>query len=377
MADGGKKGGKRGRLGRAAKSLRKARSGKPRSREWAGALDNEDLDAAHTREERMRRSREDMPSEIVRDLAEGSEAGTFDIGDPEVKAARVVGVRRRSCRALLEGEEIELRIPTDIAMFQRMVLAVGDWVAVGEGDSGYVVAGVAARASKLSRPDPHIHGMERVVAANIDAVVIVASVVQPEFSPGAVDRYLIAAQAGAAEPMLCVNKTDAAEPPAELVDLYRDMAMPVFLTSCADGRGVDAVSEAIRGKTCVFVGHSGVGKSSLLNQLDPTLNARVGVVREADGRGRHTTTFCCLYRLACGAEVIDTPGVREIGLWRMSPEDLPFYFPEFHDLPPCRFRDCAHTHEPGCAVKDAVETGAVARPRYESYVRILGSLKGA
>ena len=375
LAKRGDKGGSRKRYKKAARALRSAQADRTRETRWAEAIDDEDLDAAHTREERMSRSQEDLPSELVRDLADGADSGTVDPSTPGIKLARVIGARRRTCRALLDGREIECRIPTDLAMFQRMALAVGDLVAVELGSGGYVVSGVAPRKSKLSRPDPRIPGMERVVAANVDTVVIVASVAEPPFRAGVVDRYLIAIQAGGATALLCVNKIDLAEPPAEELAPYRSMDLAIIETSCVDGRGVDELTAAISRGMCVFVGHSGVGKTSLLNSIEPGIGALTRPVRERDGRGRHTTSLSCLHALSCGAQVIDTPGIREFGLWRMTREDLTFYFAEFRDQPPCRFRDCGHTHEPGCSIKAAVESGEIASARYEGYLRILAGLE--
>jgi ribosome biogenesis GTPase len=376
LAAKGEGGGTRKDLKGFARAIRKAREKPVRQKRWAEAMQDEDADAGAPRDQKMRRPRENRASTIIRQVAEGGVAGGPDARGEPMGWGMVVGVRRRSCRVRLPDREVECLIPTEMAVFQQTALAVGDQVEVAQGDAKPIVVAVASRRSKLSRPDPTIPGVERVVVANVETVVIVASVVAPCFNPGLVDRYLVAVQAGGATSVLCVNKLDLAAEPAE-VAIYRDAGVRVIGASCVDRRGLDELVAAIRGRLCAFVGHSGVGKTSLLNALAPGLHLLTMPVRERDGRGRHATTFSALYELGEGIRVIDTPGVREIGLWRMAPEDVRFYFPEFNAFSPCHFRDCSHTHEPGCAVKAAVEGGRLPQARYDSYLRILDSLRDA
>jgi ribosome biogenesis GTPase len=156
---------------------------------------------------------------------------------------------------------------------------------------------------------------------------------------------------------------------------YRTLGLPVVLCSAATGEGLDGLLDVTAGKLCVLVGHSGVGKSSLLNALDPDLALATGAVSEASGKGRHTTSSSALYELPNGARIIDTPGIREFGLWQQSREELRGYFHEFDaHAPGCRFADCRHTEEPDCAVKLAVEAGAIPAERYQAYRRVLDSL---
>lgn len=359
----------------AAKALKSARRSQVRKRGWEEDFEAEDPDAPETREVRMRRAGEDLGSELGKRLSAIAEEDWLDPSRDDLTFGQVAGIRGRWCRVLYQDDEIECVIPMDIAIFQRLALAVGDMVTVSFEGGEPTISGVARRRSKLSRPDPHIPGMERVLVANIDLVVIVASADRPPFNPRSVDRYLVAAQAGGAAPVLVVNKLDLVDGWPEDASLYREIDMGVIGASAMTGEGVAELAEAIRGKLCAFVGHSGVGKSSLLNAIEPGLDIKTLDVREADGRGRHATTFSSLYKLSCGARVVDTPGIREMGLWGMTAADLPFYFPEFRELPPCRFRDCSHTHEPRCSVKAAVESGDLSEFRYDSYLRILESLK--
>jgi ribosome biogenesis GTPase len=233
---------------------------------------------------------------------------------------------------------------------------------------------VLPRRTVLSRSDPGNPHLERVIAANIDVVVNVVSLKNPPLRPGLIDRYLIATAKSGAEPLLCVNKIDLLEDSSEIEPLrpYQDMGLAVLTCSAATGRGMTELLEALAGKMCVFTGHSGVGKSSLLNALDPSLNLVAGEISSANQKGRHTTTSSALYHLPGGGMVIDTPGIREFGLWNVSATDIRGYFREF-DEHRCAFADCSHIHEPDCAVKRAVESGAIAPVRYESYLRILAA----
>jgi ribosome biogenesis GTPase / thiamine phosphate phosphatase len=234
---------------------------------------------------------------------------------------------------------------------------------------------ILPRRTVLSRADPHNPRLERVIAANVDLVVHVVSLKDPPLRPGLIDRFLIAAEKSGAAPLICLNKVDLLESADELELLrpYENAGVPVIHCSAATGAGIDQLAGALAGRCSVFAGHSGVGKSSLLNALDPGARARMGAVSAATGKGRHTTTASVLFQLPNGARVIDTPGIREFGLWSIGPADVRRYYHDF-DGYLCAFPDCSHIHEPACAVKAAVESGEVARARYETYVRIVESV---
>jgi ribosome biogenesis GTPase / thiamine phosphate phosphatase len=290
----------------------------------------------------------------------------------------VIGVSRARCEIVLGGDGRRVRaLPTpEMIREQQTVLAVGDEVLAEEFEGAWRVLRVLPRRTRLSRPDPG-SPIERVVVANVDLVVVVVSVVAPPLHPRLIDRYLIAIGRGGAKAALCVNKLDllAEDADEELAKLrpYEELGVPIVRCSAAAGDGLAELHELLRGKTCAFVGHSGVGKSSLLNALRPSLELDTGDVSAAYGRGQHTTTASHLWDLGEGTRVIDTPGVRSFGLWSLTRKELPWYFPEFEGRE-CRFRDCTHTVEPGCGVRAAVEAGEIMKERYETYLRILETL---
>lgn len=211
---------------------------------------------------------------------------------------------------------------------------------------------------------------EHVLAANVDLAVIVASVASPSFHPRLVDRYLVMCQYGNVTPVLCLSKIDLAPPPD--VSVYEQIGLAVVRLSTKSNLGFEALLSLLSGKCCVLTGHSGVGKSSIINHL---LGHEVLAVREVSdrtGRGRHTSISSSLHVIENSTWLIDTPGIRSLGLWDIEPDSLRFYFPEFAPFADqCHYRDCSHSHEPECAVREAVHHGAVPAERYESYLRLL------
>lgn len=260
-------------------------------------------------------------------------------------------------------------------------VVVGDEVELEPRGDGLRLAALRPRRTELVRPDPRGADRQRVLAANVDVGVIVVSVRQPPLRPGLIDRFAVALRRGGITPLLCVNKVDlldAAERAAAAPVLapYRDLGLDVLWVSAASGEGLAALRWALGSRVCVFVGHSGIGKSALLNALDPTLGQRTGAVRAADGKGRHTTTAATMFDLVGAGRVIDTPGLRELGLWADDAALVREVFAEFAPhAGSCRFADCTHVGEPDCAVRAAVLEGQLSRPRYDSYLRLLGSLQ--
>lgn len=269
--------------------------------------------------------------------------------------------------------------------------AVGDRVLLGQvnddGDSGegvgsqkYCVARVLPRKSVLKRPGPRdSFYKQQTLAANIDQVVIVASVTQPEFNYGFMDRFLLAANLNDLPFVLVLTKMDLllggeSSLSADIRD-FMSIADKVIPVSVKTGEGLDRLRAELVGKSSVFSGQSGVGKSTLINELVPEAALETGEVRERDGKGRHTTTSSSLFDFPGGGFVIDTPGIRSIGLMDMDGETLAKIFPGFFegDLFTCKYSNCLHLKEPGCAVHAALDEGRVSRARYASYLRILNS----
>lgn len=274
-------------------------------------------------------------------------------------------------------------IPSELAKKQRSALAVGDHVLAEQADGAlWRVKEVLQRRTVLSRPDPLQPRAERLVAANVDIVVHVTSVKSPPLRIRLIDRYLIAIMRGGAAAAIAANKIDllSDQERAEALRIlqpYRDMGVPVVPCSTRTGEGLDELRAVIGGRTSAFVGHSGVGKSSILNALDTRLEIATGDLHAKRGTGRHTTSASTLHDLGGETYVIDTPGIREFGLWNIRPEELRDYFPDFAEAAEyCRFNDCTHRHEPACEVKDRVERGEINPARFDAYVRLFEDLSG-
>lgn len=262
-------------------------------------------------------------------------------------------------------------------------VAVGDWVTIrlSEDDTGLITE-IHERRNKLSRRAAgHRAGREHVIAANIDRAWGVQAVRQPSVNPGFIDRFLVMAEVYEIPAGLVFNKIDLMRPEdrdtiADLRALYESLGYPVYCTSATEGTGLEAFRVALTDHINVITGPSGVGKSTLLNAIEPGLALETGSVSEKTRKGTHTTTYAALHPLSEGGYVVDTPGIREFGILDLEPDELAFFFVEFLPyLNTCRFDDCTHDHEPGCAIKTAVEEGTIDERRYRSYRNILESLR--
>jgi ribosome biogenesis GTPase len=312
---------------------------------------------------------------------------------------RVLGddgaVREASLRGRLkksvEGRRADgtLRRDTVASESRRGKLAVGDRVTLA-GDArdtgAWAIDAIEPRKSKLARRSPGGGYGERVLVANVDQVVVVFAAARPEPHPRMLDRFLVVAEANGLSSRIVVNKAelvgdgDAVRGEAEVrarFDEFVRAGYPLHVTSVARAHGLEELRAALDGRTSALTGPSGVGKSSLMNALYPGLDLRVGAISESVNKGRHTTVGALLHPLPApdgtpsGGFVVDTPGLREIGFWGIEAGEIAGCFPELRPLlEECRFADCAHVAEPGCAVREAVDAGTVSRGRYESYVKL-------
>lgn len=245
-------------------------------------------------------------------------------------------------------------------------------------NEGGIVVASTPRITSLSRPD--MHGRLKPVAANIDHIVIVIAV-EPEAHANLIDRYLVASETVGIPPVILLNKSDLINETNkadldELMSTYEALGYPIIRTSISNQAGMEALYEFMQNKTSVFVGQSGVGKSSLISTLLPGVDITVGELSQKRKKGVHTTTAARLFHMPKGGDLIDSPGIREFGLWHISEDELLSGFIEFRPhIGYCRFRDCAHEKEPGCAILEALEKGEISQRRFNSYIRIKQSIR--
>lgn len=275
-----------------------------------------------------------------------------------------------------------VRRDTVAASAASVKLAVGDRVRLerDERERAWAIAEILPRTSRLARRAPGGGKGERVIAANVDQVIVMFAAAKPEPHPRMLDRFLVIAEANDLVAQIIINKIELVgigEAQQRFAD-YERAGYQVHFTSVKQQIGLDAVDQALAGRISVMTGPSGVGKSSLLNALQPGLGLRVSEISESVNKGRHTTVGAFLHPLPppAGGAVVDTPGLREIGLWEFPIAELGACFPEFR-LPreQCRFTDCAHVTEPACAVRRAVEAGEISRARYDSYLKLRSEIE--
>ncbi len=287
--------------------------------------------------------------ECRRDASSGAAGGC-----EEVFRARLRGKLRlggsRATNPVVVGDRVEC------------VYSEGDvWIEKVLPRKNYVIR----RASNLSR-ESHI------IAANVDQALVVATLAAPVTSQEFIDRFLVTCEAYSIPVTIVLNKTDLEVPTERFVEVYERAGYEVMQMSALTGQGVSELREFLTGKTTLISGNSGVGKSTLIKAIAPDLDVRIGEISSATGKGKHTTTFSQMYELGCGTYVIDTPGIKGFGLIDIEPAELARYFPDFVRVAPdCEYYNCTHTHEPNCAVIQAVEAGIIGEERYESYLKML------
>lgn len=296
------------------------------------------------------------PTETAVVISRFGQHADIETTDQEVLRCNI----RRTVTSLVCGDEV---------IFRR--------AKVSDGDLAGVIEAVHERRTQLTRPD--FYDGVKVVAANIDQILMVSAVV-PEFTPQIIDRYLVACEDMGIEPILLLNKIDLLDQESleyidEVLDIYRELGYRVLLVSTKSGEGIDELKHMLEDKNNIFVGQSGVGKSTLVNTVLPNADILTKEVSENSGLGQHTTTVSRLHHLPSGGNLIDSPGIREFGLWHLDVERVTWCFKEFREfIGGCRFRDCKHLNDPGCLLREAVDEGKISELRFESYHRILESM---
>ncbi len=258
-------------------------------------------------------------------------------------------------------------------------VAVGDHVKFeweGGKETGVITA-IEPRTNYIIRRSINLSKSSHIIASNIDRLYIIASIMLPRTSTGFIDRLLVTAEAYHIPAALIFNKIDIYTAEAmkrcnELIELYSSLGYPSYAVSAVAGDGIEALREVLANKVNLFSGHSGVGKSALINALDPLLAIKTGIISAYHNKGMHTTTFAEMHPLSFGGFLIDTPGIKEFGLVHFESQEISERFPEFRELlPECRYNNCTHVHEPGCAVKKALDEGKIYPERYKNYLGLL------
>jgi len=263
-------------------------------------------------------------------------------------------------------------------------VAVGDWVHAereNEGDNTVTINEILDRNNYINRQSPRHKHQHHIVAANLDQSILVATLKEPKTSQGFIDRFLVASEMYHVPAIIVFNKSDLYKAKEldkyeQWKEMYEAIGYKVLLVSAEKNEGMDEIMKVLKDKTTLVSGHSGVGKSSLLNVIFPNMNRKTQDVSGWSGKGQHTTTFAEMFDLPFGGKIIDTPGMREFGLVDISKAELSHYFPEMRDrLNSCQFNNCLHINEPGCAIKEAVINEEIHEDRYVSYAGILDSIE--
>lgn len=261
-------------------------------------------------------------------------------------------------------------------------LAVGDVVEVEETNDGNVITGIAPRHNYIIRKSTNLSKESHIIASNVDLALLIATVNHPVTSTVFIDRFLATAEAYNISAALVFNKVDLYDEEDRamlggLMTIYRKVGYSCYAVSAQTGEGIQEIKDLLKDKTTVLSGLSGVGKSSLVNRIEPGLQLKTAMISDAHDSGKHTTTFAEMFPLHIGGYIVDTPGLRSFGIIDMKKEELSHFFPEIFAISDqCRFNNCTHTHEPGCAVIEALETGEVSESRYMSYLSMIDESGG-
>ena len=282
---------------------------------------------------------------------------------------------------LPNGEIIDCVLKGKIRLDGRKTtnpVAVGDVVDVESDENGdYVIANIHPRKNYIIRKSINLSKQAQILASNLDQAMLVVTLVAPRTSLGFIDRFLITAEAYSIPAILVFNKSDVLDDELlalqqEIISIYENAGYKCIVVSSLKKQNLDEVKDLLKDKTTLISGHSGVGKSTLINAIEPELDLKTGDISSVHLKGMHTTTFAELHPLSFGGFIIDTPGIKELGLVEMKKEEVGHYFPEIRKvMNNCKFNNCLHVNEPKCAVKEAVENGEISEERYHSYLGIL------
>ncbi len=366
------------------KTFKRSRGNRaPRQKHWDVVDDYEDIEQFERIMPLDERDRRRAVETHIKAQRSEDDAAVSSVADLDAAYGRVIEVSMGICRVEYEGEVLLCSLRGALTVEQTgftNVVTIGDYVDIQPTEAGKgIIEAVMPRRNSIARPDPFYTHLQQLLVANVDQLLIVAAWRQPHIWTELIDRYLITAERNAITPVICVNKIDLADNLAEVDEVlypYQHNGYHIIHTSATKGIGMKHLCEWVAGKVTVLAGLSGVGKSSLLAAIQPDFDLRVGAVNDALGQGRHTTTQSNMMSFGDGGYVIDTPGIREFGLYGLAADELVHFYPEFAEQAgQCRFADCTHLHEPGCVVLEAVEAGAVSQLRHHNYQLIRKSLK--
>jgi ribosome biogenesis GTPase len=364
--------------------FRKNRNARTRRSDWTRQFDNHGF----KEEDPLQQERISGKGELTRkrtvtgvEVDDGDEPGLgvhLEVDEDICLPARVLRVM--GLVSIVEAEDGQIhqcvirRLLKTLSTDQRHVVAAGDRVLFRPVENSQpkegVIERVESRHGSICRTS---RGRQQIIVTNVDQLLIVTSAAEPRMKPNLIDRLLVTAEKGGVKPVICINKIDLVDPVdlQPLVGVFAQMGYMVLLLSAETGFGMDRFRRVLSDCESVVAGQSGVGKSSLLNAIDPALTLRVAEVSTENQKGRHTTTTAQLLPLSCGGYVVDTPGIRQFQLWDVIPEEVAGFY---RDVRPyvsnCRYPDCTHTHEDDCAVKNAVADGRLDNRRYESYCHL-------
>jgi len=358
--------------------LRKNRSKPARENQWTRGYQEHGYSEKATDHGERVRSKGDLSRQrtIIQEETPSAAGETQDMPAANLEACLPGRVLRvHGLHSIVESEDgkqyrcVVRGLLRNLSTEERSIVTTGDrvWIRPSLNDEGFIERveprhGVLTRASRRR---------EHVLVANVDQVVFVMSLRDPDLKPHLIDRYLASATQGKLRPILCLNKADLIDPVdyQPLVGMYSQMGVTTLFTSATTGLGIERLRRLLKDRQTVVSGQSGVGKSSLLNVIEPDLGLRVREVSDVNHKGKHTTTTAELLKLSFGGWVVDTPGIRQFALWDLMAEEVEGYFVEFHPFVPlCGFPDCTHTHEERCAIQRAVDRHQITNSRYLSYL---------